>query len=105
LSQNPSIFTKIADILASKVSRVITIGPEQPLRQASILLVGYEIGGLVVQDPLGVLAGMIPERDLIHYAVRMGPDFDIEVLEVMTRDVITGMPQDDVNTVAYTMTE
>lgn len=96
---------KIAEILSSKGSVVITIQPHQSIKEAIDLLVEHKIGGLVVLDKNGKLVGIITERDLIRYASREGVDFTVNVGEVMTREVITGMPQDDIKAVAHTMTE
>lgn len=96
---------KIADILVSKGSNVITIDPQQSVKNAIDLLAEHDIGGLVVVDSKGAIVGMITERDLIRFAAHKVPDFSVEVREVMTRNVVIGMPQDDINAVAHTMTE
>ncbi len=96
---------KISDILATKGSQVITIAPDHTLRQAVSLLEEHNIGGLVVVDAHGKVQGIITERDIIRYAASDNPDFSVHVRAIMTRRVITGMPQDDIHSVAHTMTE
>jgi CBS domain-containing protein len=96
---------KISEILASKGSHVVTIGPGRTLKDAIDLLENYNIGGLVVLDSDENIIGMITERDLIRFAAQEDPDFSVKVFEVMTTKVITGIPQDDVNAAAHTMTE
>lgn len=96
---------KIADILKYKGSQVVTISKEKTLKNAIDLLENFNIGGLVVLDDVGKIAGIITERDLIRYAAGDEPDFMVPVKDVMTRNVIVGIPQDEIDTVAYTMTE
>jgi CBS domain-containing protein len=96
---------KIADILASKGSKVITIRPHQTIKNAIDMLENHNIGGLVVVDSGENIVGIITERDLIRFAASDHPDFTVSVGEVMTSSVIIGVPQDDINAVAFTMTE
>lgn len=94
----------IASILAKKGSRTVTIRPEQTIREALALLAAHNIGALVVvqgERPVGIVS----ERDIVRVAVRDERLFDRAVDEIMTRDVITGLPQDDLEAVAHTMTE
>ncbi len=64
------------------------------------------IGALVVVDAQGKLTGIISERDVVRLAAAHGAAaFDLVIGDVMTKDVIIGTPQDDVLSVAHTMTE
>lgn len=96
---------KISDILRSKGSRVFTTHPQSTIKDAIQLLEAHNIGGLVVVDDAETIVGIITERDMIRYAASENPDFSISVSRIMTADVIVGVPQDDINAVAYTMTE
>ncbi len=96
---------KISRILATKGKGVITIRPQQSLREAIALLTRHNIGALVVTEGTETPVGIITERDIIRYAVEQEALFDILVSEVMTRDLITALPQDDIESVANTMTE
>ncbi len=96
---------KISRILATKGKGVITIRPQQSLREAIALLTRHNIGALVVTEGPETPIGIITERDIIRYAVEQEALFDILVSEVMTRDLITALPQDDIESVANTMTE
>ena len=95
---------KISTILATKGVNVITIGPEQSVTAAIAMLVKHNIGALVVVDEAGQLIGILSERDIIHEAARSEQIFSRTVGEVMTRDVITALPSDDVKSVEQTMT-
>ena len=94
----------IATILARKGLKLVTIRPDQTLRQALGGLAEHSIGALVVTDARGTLVGIISERDIVREAVRNEKFFDLPVSAIMTRDVITGQPHDDLNAVATTMT-
>lgn len=94
----------IASILARKGVKVVTIRPEQTLREALAMLAQHAIGALVVTDATGTLVGMLSERDIVREAVRNERFFDLGVSAIMTKTVITGQPSDDLSAVAITMT-
>ncbi len=96
---------KVRNILATKGGRVITIPPEEMVRQAVTLLVSHRIGAVVVADADGRLVGILSERDVMRAAADDEGVFGRPVGDIMTRDVIVGMPQDDVLAVAHTMLE
>ena len=50
-------------------------------------------------------AGMLSERDIVREAARDERLFARSVGEIMTRDVIVGVPEDDLRAVRRTMTE
>jgi CBS domain-containing protein len=94
----------IANILARKGSMAVTVRPEQSIREALGLLERHNIGALVAvqgESPVGILS----ERDIVREAARNDKFFILTVADLMTRDVITGQPHDDLLTVAHTMTE
>ena len=94
----------IATILATKGVKVVTIRPEQTLREAIAMLAQHGIGAVLVTDATGTLVGILSERDIVREAVRNERFFDLAVSAIMTKTVITGTPQDDLNAVATTMT-
>lgn len=96
---------KISSILATKSHEIITIGPEQTLQEVVQILVQHNIGALPVLDETGKLVGIISERDVIRHIAGAGGIEQTAVQHVMTRKVIVGVPQDDVMSVAHTMTE
>jgi CBS domain-containing protein len=95
----------IASILARKGGRVVTCRPEQSIRQALSLLAEHNIGALVVVDALDVPTGIVSERDIVREAARDERLFARTVGEIMTRDVVVGVPEDDLRSVRHTMTE
>jgi CBS domain-containing protein len=96
---------KVADILASKGSKVITIFPNQTIKEAVLLMEAHNIGGLVVINQAGKIQGIITERDLIHCVAKENPTFSTPVKTIMTTKVIIGVLQDEIDAVTHTMTE
>ena len=95
----------IASLLAKKSGAPITIRPEQTVRDALVLLAKHNIGALVVINAAGMPVGIVSERDIVRDAARNEQVFGRAMSEIMTRDVITGVPEDDLASVANLMTE
>ena len=95
----------VARLLATKGMTVVTIRPDQTIREAIDLLSRHNIGALVVVEGTDKPVGIISERDIVRQLARNEELFTDPVSSIMTRHVITGMPQDDLKTVANTMTE
>lgn len=95
----------IASLLASKGSKVITIQPEQTVRQAVGLLTEHNIGALVVVDRTRQPVGILSERDIVRAAARSELVLAEPVAALMTKDVVLGLPHDDLASVGHTMTE
>jgi CBS domain-containing protein len=96
---------KVSTILSTKGPSLISVRPEQTIREAIQILASRHIGALVVLDESGELVGILSERDIIRETAVNEAIFSIPVSEVMTRDVVTGLPQDDIMRVAHLMTE
>ena len=95
---------KIADILRTKGSAVITVPPDWLIQDAMRMLVDHNIGALVVVDSR--LEGIITERDLLRSAatdvVRLA---GARVRDLMTVEVVTTTPDADIHHVMDVMTE
>ena len=94
----------IASLLASKGARVVTIGPQETIHRALILLAQHNIGALVVVEGAG-LVGIVSERDIVRALARSETILVQPVAVIMTREVIVGTPQDDLVAVSNTMTD
>ena len=95
----------VASLLASKGSKVITVQPHQTVRQAVGLLAEHNIGALVVVDRTSSPVGIVSERDIVRSAARNERVFSEPVASLMTKDVVIGLPHDDLASVGHTMTE
>jgi len=96
---------KIGIILATKGMSVITIRPEQSLGEAVALLSKHNIGALVVVDAAGKPVGILSERDIVRQAAKSKDVFAASINQVMTKQVVTGTPHDDLHSVLQTMTD
>ncbi len=96
---------KVSSILSTKVSGIVKAKPDAAIREAASLMYQHNIGAVVIVDESGQLVGILSERDIVRKAVKHHAVFDMAVSEVMTKDVVTAQPQDDLMSVAHTMTE
>ena len=95
---------KIADILRTKGSAVVTIAPDRTVQDALQMLVDHNIGALVVLD--GRIQGIVSERDLLRIAAADVRHLDsARVRDVMTTEVIVTAPDADIQQVMDVMTE
>ena len=95
---------QISTILATKGRTVVTVTPDQPVREAVALLVDKHIGAVVVVDETGRPVGIVSERDVIRELAQNDQVLSQPVSRVMTSDVIIARPGDDSKAVSKTMT-
>jgi CBS domain-containing protein len=97
---------RIKDILREKGAEVVTIGGSATVHDAIMRLSKHNIGSLVVAAENGFVVGIITERDILReVAERCEEVKDRLVGDVMTRDVIIGVPEDDIAYVMGVMTK
>ena len=96
---------KISSILSKKGGGVISIGQQAKIQEAIEMMAEHNIGALIVEDESGELIGIISERDIIRSAVKRRDVSTLPVNEVMTTEVVIGLPEDDVLVVVHIMTE
>jgi len=92
-------------ILTTKGGGVVTVRPDQTVREAIVLLAKHNIGALVAVDEENRPVGILSERDITRQLSKNEDLFTLPVSDLMTKNVITGMPQDDLKSVANTMTD
>lgn len=95
---------KIATVLASKGPLVVTTGPTTTITAAIQILAEHHIGAIVVVDGSPRPVGILAERDIIRALVQGPRCLTDRVSDLMTRDVVCGVPDDDVDAVLRTMT-
>lgn len=95
----------LRSVLATKSRQIISIRPEQNLADALRILQQHNIGALVVIETNQFVAGILSERDIVRVAAGNPNFFDMRVDQIMTRDVVLGILDDDVMHVAHVMTE
>src|SRR5690349_5904517 len=104
---------RISEVLGRKGKNVVTIPADGLVRELLARLAEFDIGALVVVDgdptagsSSGSIVGIVSERDVVRQLNRRGDGLlDAEVKEIMTSDVVTCGPDDDVDRIAQTMTE
>jgi len=62
---------KVSDILRVKGNALYTVGPDEPLANAALIMVEKDIGSLVVMEH-GELVGMLTFREVLRQAVKNG---------------------------------
>ena len=96
---------KVQDILQKKSNQVFTLQPHQTLAEASQILTTNNIGALLVLNEKNHLVGILSERDIVRQVAAHGKQMGaITVGEVMTKDVLIAVPDDDVTYLSNTMT-
>jgi CBS domain-containing protein len=96
---------KISAILATKGKNVVTIHPDQSIGDAIALLSEHNIGALMVVDAADKPVGILSERDIVRHAVKNREIFSLAVSQLMTKNIVTGSPHDDLNAILETMTD
>jgi CBS domain-containing protein len=98
---------KVREILDAKGRGVVTVRPEATVTTALDRLVRDRIGALVVSEDGHHVAGVLSERDLVRALAAEGAALVAggrRVAELMTREVATCAPEDDVGRVMAEMT-
>ena len=95
----------LSEILGSKGRMVHTCSPDDALADVVDLMVGHNIGSLVVLAG-GEMVGIITERDILRASAATRGTLDsVKVHERMTRCPIVASPRDDLTDVMGVMTE
>jgi CBS domain-containing protein len=95
----------ISDILSDKGQTVHTCAPDDTLADVVDLMVGHNIGSLVVMRS-DEMVGIITERDILRAtAATRGPLEFVKVRDRMTRLPVVVSPRDPVSDAMCVMTE
>ena len=95
----------VSDILAQKGGLVFSVSPGTTVAQVAQQLSTRRIGSVLVIDKGDAVIGIVSERDLVRALSSHGPKaLELEVSEVMTRDVTTCDPDDSIEHVMQVMT-
>ena len=96
---------RIHDILDSKGRDVVTTPSEGTVLDAMQVLVEHNIGAVVIVEGSSI-QGILSERDVLRLGAG-GPELlsSTRIREAMTRDVIVGLPDDEIHHAMGVMTE
>jgi CBS domain-containing protein len=95
----------IQSILATKGTDVVTAKPQQSIRETLAIFIDRNIGAVVIVNELGQPVGILSERDVIRAARSDEALFSLPIGTLMSKEMVTGTPDDDLEAVAHTMTE
>ena len=97
---------RVTEVLKLKGGEVVTISPERSVRELLASLAEHRIGALVVSADDATVDGIVSERDIVR-ALHAGGDaiLDGPVSAIMTADVHTCSPADNVDQLTRVMTE
>lgn len=97
---------KIKDISRIKGREVITVKANSTLSEAIEKMVNNSIGALPVCEADEKLVGVISERDILRSLYQRSNDIGTtRIRDVMTKDVIVGVPDDDVESTLKIMSD
>jgi CBS domain-containing protein len=96
---------RISDILQSKGSSVVTIGPAASVTELIAALGRHRIGALVVTEH-DTTVGIVSERDVVRRLAEVGASvLEQSVSDLMTAEPLTCTPDDSLDDIAALMTE
>jgi CBS domain-containing protein len=97
---------KVKEVLAEKGTHVVTVNQEATVYEALQTFAANRVGSLLVLDDKGGIVGIIGARDALMAVVRTYDEIrKITVKEIMTKNIIIGDPDDDLDKVEVIMTE
>lgn len=80
----------IRDILRAKGSSVVTVRPDETVRQLLAALVAHNVGALVVSEDGVAIAGIASERDVVRRLHEHGTAvLEQPISSIMTAEVLT----------------
>ncbi|MFN8075439.1 MAG: CBS domain-containing protein [Kineosporiaceae bacterium] len=97
---------RIFDILRAKGDLVVTIDPDETVQGLLDQLAQFKVGALVVTGADGGVVGIVSERDVVRNLQATGASLLAQpVSSIMTSQVHTATPDDDLEDLATLMTE
>ena len=95
----------INDLLERKGREVVSVGPDETVYRAVEILIEKKIGSVVVRDAENEILGILTERDVLRVAYDQPERIKTaKVSEFMTKDLVCGVPEDDLDYVMDMMT-
>ena len=96
----------VKDVLAHKGAAVATVTPVALITEVIAALAEHHVGALVVTSDGRNIEGIVSERDVVRALHSRGAELlGTQVREIMTVNVLTSSPDDEVRSLAKTMTE
>ncbi|CAN7312467.1 CBS domain-containing protein [Knoellia sp. LjRoot47] len=97
---------RISDVVKRKGGTVVTVRSDASVTALLDLLAEHRIGAVVVSDDGETIAGIVSERDVVRHLQKRGAAvLDEDVSAIMTAEVQTCSPEDELTDLEHTMTE
>lgn len=97
---------RVKDILRKKGSDVIVIRPQHTVHHAIQILCQHRIGAVVVTRDDGEVCGILSERDILRESAERCEGLRATAVgDVMTKELIIGLPDDRLDYVMGIMTK
>jgi CBS domain-containing protein len=95
---------QVKAILENKPKQIISARPSTPIDEAMGLLLNNKIGCLLVLDDEDKLVGILSDKDIFARIYQTKGDYhSLKIEDLMTTDLIVGLPSDDVEYIAGVM--
>jgi CBS domain-containing protein len=97
---------KLAELIKGKQKEIVKIRDDSKIATAASTMTAAKIGALLVENSAGEIVGILSERDIVRGMSPHGADLhDVDVSELMTRNLIRCSPNDTVNEAMAMMTD
>ncbi|KGN35738.1 histidine kinase [Knoellia flava TL1] len=97
---------RISDVVKRKGGTVVTVRSDASVTDLLDLLAEHRIGAVVVSDDDATIAGIVSERDVVRHLQKDGAGIlEGPVSAIMTAEVQTCSPEDELVALEHTMTE
>jgi len=98
---------KLGELVQKKNTGLQTISSEDTVHEAVKKLCAFNIGALPVEDSSAKVVGIISERDVLRLCARESCEAGLshKIADVMTTNLVIGVPDDDVTYAMRVMTE
>ncbi len=96
----------VEEILRAKGRDIVTMRRDAKVAEAARLLKEKRIGAVVISDDGARVLGILSERDIVHALVDFAAAaLEMRVSELMTQEVVTCAPEDNIAGLMARMTE
>jgi len=96
----------VKELLKNKNRGVITATSSMSIPDAMDLLISHQISCLPVLDEEGILTGIVSDRDIFRAVHKDKVGFKkLKVGDLMTRELMVGVPDDDIQYIGGVMTQ
>ncbi|MFW5473760.1 CBS domain-containing protein [Knoellia sp. CPCC 206450] len=97
---------RISDVVKRKGGTVVTVRSDASVTDLLDLLAEHRIGAVVVSDDGQTISGIVSERDVVRHLQKDGAGIlEGPVSSIMTAEVQTCSPEDELVALEHTMTE